>query len=268
MSEMAWKFWKRQERPSKVSGHAALSPGEIIYAVGDIHGCADLLNDLLAAIARDAAGRRATSATVIFLGDYIDRGPDSRGVIERLAAGPDFPARYVFLKGNHEAMILNFLANPASGSEWRQFGGLETLASYGVDIRDTRLGRGLAQAAAALAAALPSRHLSFLQSLKLTASSGDFFFCHAGVKPGVPLHRQVAADLMWIRDEFIDSAASHGAIVVHGHTPVLEPDRRSNRINVDTGAYLTGQLSCAVIDGDGVTFLSAGSRGGAQMQVG
>ncbi len=227
-----------------------------VYAIGDIHGRADLLDRMIEAIARDLAQRPTQGALTVTVGDYVDRGPDSRGVIERLTRNP-FPTPFVALRGNHEAIFEEFLRDPSIGDYWRGLGGLETLHSYGIDVAPLLRRKGYEEAAAALRAALPQSHVTFLASLRLTHAVGRYFFCHAGVRPGVPLARQREQDLLWIRDEFLDSRADFGKVVVHGHTPRETPELRSNRINVDTGAFMSGQLTCAVLEDKDVRFLVA-----------
>jgi serine/threonine protein phosphatase 1 len=224
-----------------------------IYVIGDIHGCLDLLDRTIDEITNDFAVRGGNALTVT-LGDYIDRGPQSRGVIERLARNP-FPTPYVALKGNHESLLESFLVDPAVGAHWGRLGGLETLASFGVPVRLMMLGRNLNKAAGALHEALTPEHTGFLASLKLSFSMGRYFFCHAGVRPGVALERQSEEDLLWIRKEFLDSTADFGKIVVHGHTPVAAPEVLPNRINIDTGAFASGRLTCIVLDGAKHRFL-------------
>jgi calcineurin-like phosphoesterase family protein len=225
-----------------------------LYAIGDVHGRLDLLDRVIDSIARDFAEHGGKALTVT-LGDYIDRGPQSRGVIERLARNP-FATPYVALKGNHEALFEDFLTDPAVGAHWRRLGGLETLASFGVSVRHMMLGRNLDEAAGALREALTPEHAGFLASLKLSLSVGCYFLCHAGVRPGVALERQSEQDLLWIREEFLDSTADFGKIVVHGHTPVAAPEILPNRINIDTGAFATGRLTCVVLEGEGHRFLT------------
>ena len=223
-----------------------------IYAIGDIHGRLDLLDRAIAAIERDVREHGGDALTVT-LGDYVDRGPASRGVLDMLSANP-FPTPYVALKGNHELMLEAFVADPKLGPQWRDFGGLETLHSYGISAGRFMLNRNYVAAAKELGEAL-APHENFLQSLKTSHSHGNYFLCHAGVKPGVPLDLQDHHDLLWIRAEFLDSDADFGKIVVHGHTPVERPDVRANRINIDTGAYATGELTCVVLDEDSHRFL-------------
>ena len=225
-----------------------------LYAIGDVHGRLDLLERAIQAIDRDVAERGGTALTVT-LGDYIDRGPQSRGVIERLSVNP-FPTPYVALKGNHETLLEAFLADPSVGAHWRRLGGLETIASFGVPVQQLMLGRNYEDAAAQLRKALTQQHRDFLASLKTSVVVGRYFLCHAGVRPGVPLDRQREDDLLWIRDEFLNSTEDFGKIVVHGHTPVAEPEVLPNRINIDTGAFMTGRLTCVVLEKDRHRFLT------------
>lgn len=240
---------------------ATVPDGEVVYAIGDIHGCSDLLSALLARIERDAARGRPVKKTLIFLGDYVDRGPDSRGVIEMLRAGlpRGFEARC--LKGNHEQLLLDFLDDPARLDAWRSNGGEETLRSYGVDVD------GLARRAAppalwreAFAAALPASHLRFLQSLALKYVVGDYVFVHAGLRPGVPLDEQAPADLLWIRHAFLDAETPFGKVVVHGHTPERGPVVRPNRIGIDTGAVFSGCLTAMRLENGTRSFLSTAAE--------
>jgi serine/threonine protein phosphatase 1 len=225
-----------------------------LYAIGDVHGRLDLLERAIQAIDHDVAERGGTALTVT-LGDYIDRGPQSRGVIERLSVNP-FPTLYVALKGNHETLLEAFLADPSVGAHWRRLGGLETIASFGVPVQQLVLGRNYEDAAAQLRQALTQQHRDFLASLKTSVVVGRYFLCHAGVRPGVPLDRQREDDLLWIRDEFLNSTEDFGKIVVHGHTPVAEPEVLPNRINIDTGAFMTGRLTCVVLEKDRHRFLT------------
>ena len=211
---------------------------------------------MISGIARDLDARPIEDCLTVTLGDYIDRGPDSRGVLDRLARNP-FPTDFVALKGNHEALFETFLRDPSTADHWRRLGGLETLHSYGVDVGPLMRGRNYEAAAQALLAAVPPEHFEFLAALRGTLTLGRYFLCHAGVRPGVPLQRQSEDDLLWIRDEFLDSKTDFGKIIVHGHTPTEEPELLPNRINVDTGAFMTGRLTCAVLEGEEVRFLSA-----------
>lgn len=232
-----------------------LPQGSRVYAVGDIHGRADLLRRIRDLIAADLERARPDEALIVLLGDYVDRGPHSRSVLDDLT-GDLFPAPVVPLLGNHEAMLMDFLDRPETGETWRKFGGIETVHSYGVDVSEFRAGQDLPAVAARLRAAIPDTHLAFMQGLALSHRVGDYFFCHAGVRPGVPLDQQRAEDLLWIRDEFMASDAPFGAMVVHGHTPSEQPTVRENAIGIDTGAYITGKLTCAALSARGVAFLS------------
>ena len=235
---------------------AALPEPGRLYVIGDIHGRADLLDRMIGEIAGDLAGRPVPDSLVVTVGDYVDRGPSSRGVIERLRNNP-FPTRYVALKGNHELLLEGFLRDPQVAEHWRRFGGLETLQSYGVPVGDVMRGREYLAAARALAQAMPAEHSEFLGALPTSLTVGRYFICHAGVRPGVPLDRQSEEDLLWIREPFLESRADFGKIVVHGHTPTEKPELLPNRINVDTGAFMTGRLTCAAIGAEGVRFIVA-----------
>jgi serine/threonine protein phosphatase 1 len=194
--------------------------------------------------------------TLIFLGDYVDRGPDSRGVVERLIG--DLPEGFEthFLKGNHEAILLDFLAEPWRLDHWLLNGGDATMESYGVDTaRLARLGAPPEIWRNAFAEALPDAHLRFLKRLKLSVSFGDYLFVHAGVRPGVPLSAQLEADLVWIRGPFLNHSEPFGKVVVHGHTPDREPVMRPNRIGIDTGAVFTGRLTALRLQGSALDFL-------------
>jgi serine/threonine protein phosphatase 1 len=205
-----------------------------VYAIGDIHGRADLLDRMVGEIARDLSRHPVAEALTVTVGDYVDRGPDSRGVIERLTRNP-FATPFVALRGNHESVFEEFLRDPSIADYWRRLGGLETLHSYGVDVAPLMRGKGHEAAAKALRAALPQTHVAFLASLKLTLSVGRYFLCHAGVRPGVPLARQREEDLLWIREEFLDSNVDFGKV----------------------GAFMSGRLTCAVLEENGVRFLIA-----------
>jgi serine/threonine protein phosphatase 1 len=190
----------------------------------------------------------------VLLGDYIDRGPASRQVIDHLIARSR-THETICLKGNHEAFVAEFLQRPAMLEEWRRYGGLDTLISYGVVPSakdDTAEHLRLAEA---FDRVLSPEHRQFFDQLTPSFELGDFFFAHAGVRPGVPLARQSEHDLMWIREDFLLHEENFSKIIVHGHTPVLQPDIRPNRINIDTGAYATGRLTCLVLEGDDLLFL-------------
>jgi serine/threonine protein phosphatase 1 len=230
--------------------HPSLPPGELVYAIGDIHGRSDLLAALLQQIADDAAASGVGRRSLVFVGDYIDRGPDSRGVIEELLyALPEGFATH-FLKGNHEAIMLDFVEDPACLGHWLANGAEATLKSYGVDVVTlVRKGAEPEIWRTAFLALLPAEHRAFFDSLELAVSLGDYLFVHAGVRPGVPLDAQDPNDLIWIRGEFLRSEVDFGKVVVHGHTPMALPDMRVNRIGIDTGAVFTNRLTALRLEG-------------------
>jgi serine/threonine protein phosphatase 1 len=224
--------------------------GVRIYAVGDVHGRADLLHQKLSRVDADLATYPHCRPLQIFLGDYIDRGPHSRAVLDLLISRARTHA-VVCLEGNHESYFRTFLQDPDVLVAWRKCGGLETLRSYGLSPSFNPDRGERAELSRALDAALPTSHRRFLTNLVPCFECGDFLFVHAGVKPGVPLTRQREEDLLWIREDFLLCEEGFSKIVVHGHSPVREPDIRSNRINIDTGAYATGRLTCFIIEAGG-----------------
>ncbi len=225
-----------------------------LYVIGDIHGRLDLLDGKLNDIMDDVSQRRRAHNRIIFLGDYIDRGPDSRGVICRLIEIGK-RADVVTLMGNHEATLLRTLDDPLHLPWWSANGGALTLLSYGLAPSMTRRQEESVDAIKGLRSAVPAEHLEFVRSLPLSFECGDYFFVHAGIRPRVRLEDQQADDLLWIRDEFLNSRVSHPKIVVHGHTPVPLPEVRRNRINVDLGAFATGRLCCLVLEADQQNFI-------------
>ena len=229
---------------------AALPHGRRVYAVGDVHGCAERLEALHAAIAEDLARRPVAAPLLLHIGDYVDRGPDSAGVLARLLAGPALPdgVEVVNLMGNHERTMLDALeGDRAAGTDWLFQGGRPTLESYGIDPDGPR---------EAWARGLPPAHLEFLRDLALQRAEGGYLFVHAGIRPGVPLDAQTAEDLLRIRQPFLYTDQELGAVVVHGHTPVKAPVVRANRIAIDTGAVFGGKLTAAVLEGETVGFLA------------
>jgi serine/threonine protein phosphatase 1 len=238
-----------------------VGPGQRTYAIGDVHGCLAQLQALLKLIAADNAQRASAHVTLVYVGDYIDRGANSRGVLDEVrkpVAGID---TVVHIKGNHEAMLQMFLRDPVLAHGWLDNGGLETLTSFGVDGGMAKRGLDLETTRNALSAAIGSDLLDWLADRPLTHQIGDYFFCHAGVRPGIALAGQSEQDLLWIREPFLRSRADFGAIVVHGHTPGHEPEVRRNRINLDTGCFASGRLTAAVFDGDAaVTMLATAGR--------
>jgi serine/threonine protein phosphatase 1 len=231
---------------SRFDKRARLPRGMRIYAIGDLHGCADLLEDAFTIIDRDLDRSKPDRVLQVFLGDYVDRGTQVKRTIDLLI---DRAQRHetIFIKGNHEELLLEFLADPTPLPQWLQLGGATTLMSYGVSAKaEHATDAGAVQAA--LVAAMPRSHTEFLAGLASSYCCGDFFFAHAGVRPGVALEHQKDEDLMWIREPFLSSQEDFGKIVVHGHTPVREPDIRDHRVNIDTGAYATGRLTILSIE--------------------
>lgn len=245
-------------------GRRSLLPAGLrLYVVGDIHGRADLLDELFSMIEADLARRPAIRTLHVFLGDYIDRGEFSRGTIDRLIQRQS-THECVFLKGNHELIAMGCLTDKASISTWMRLGGAQTLLSYGVRPSLRLAASELSAIQIAFQKALPRAHLQFLGGLQLQFVVGDYFFVHAGVKPNVPLSSQKEKDLLWIRDEFLSSTRDYGKIVVHGHTPTAEVEFRPNRINIDTGAYLTNRLTCLVLEHDQTMLIQTGKNDSAQ----
>src|ERR1051325_3491483 len=192
----------------------------------------------------------------IYLGDYVDRGPASREVLELLIErNRHRPRELLLLKGNHEVMFLEFFDNPAALGHWRHFGGLPTLASYGLKSSLNPSPAEQQELATQFARRVPAAHRSLIHAMPISFSCGDFFFVHAGVRPGIPLKNQSEKDMLWIREEFLLHERDYEKIVVHGHTPVAKPDMHANRVNLDVGAYATGQLACMVLEGDKVFFI-------------
>ncbi len=226
-----------------------------VYAVGDVHGRLDLLEEIEAAIAADIAATRPVRPVICYLGDYIDRGPASAQVIDRLATPFDDGVTRVFLMGNHEDRMLGFLTAPAAdGPAWLQYGGREALESYGLTVPSLPLAADWPRLRDALAAALPPAHLDFLRGLRLAFAWRGYLFVHAGLDPARPMNAQDPRDLMWIREPFLSSDRDWGLRVVHGHVIVDAPVFRANRIGIDTGAYHSGRLTCLVVS-DGETRL-------------
>jgi serine/threonine protein phosphatase 1 len=234
----------------------------VVYAIGDIHGRLDLLDRIQRQIADDAMHRAASCRQVIYLGDYISRGPDSAGVVDRVREWLPEGFERITLKGNHEDLLLRFLDGEIeTGRHWLDYGGLEVMSAYGVAVadREARDDSSVIALGEGLAAHIPSPHLAFFRGLQASHRCGDYFFVHGGVRPGVPLPDQSDRDCLWIRKTFLNSDADHGAMVVHGHSITDQPEIRDNRIGIDTGAYHSGVLTCLVLDGEARTFLQTTS---------
>ena len=235
--------------------HFVLSPGSLprgrrIYAIGDIHGCLVELRTLHAEIADDLASRPCDSATLLHLGDYIDFGPDSAGVIALLAKGPPITRLpTINLMGDHERTALDALwGDRAAATDWLHAGGQSALESWGISSELPRT---------EWRSAIPAAHTRFMESLSLDHRDGDYLFVHAGIRPGLAFADQAADDKLGIRQSFLASEQEFGMIVVHGHSTSPAPVIRPNRIGLDTGAGLGGRLTCAVFEEQGVAFMSA-----------
>ncbi len=262
---MSWpkpaRFWSAPPAPRPIQLGADSTEGRLIYAVGDIHGRRDLLQLVVRKIATDAiASGSVEQPMLVFLGDYIDRGPDSAGVISyilALKALDGFQVRCI--KGNHEQTLLKFLEDSSIGPTWAEHGAGATLASYGIVAPTMRTDReGWETARLEFREALPASHLAFFQDLELSVTVGDYFFVHAGVRPRVSLAEQTEDDLLWSRNEFLAERRPFEKIIVHGHTPVESPFLGATRIGIDTGAYATGALSAIRLDGAQQSVVSTG----------
>lgn len=252
----------KEPKPVIIENRQSFVPsGRRVYAVGDIHGRADLLERLLDDLDRDIAeGDYEGRPILVFLGDYVDRGFQSKAVLDLLLADRLSAFETYFLKGNHEAAMLQFLQDPAIGPRWAEYGGVETLVSYSIQPPRTRTNlEEWEQASEQLNAAMSDAHKHFLRNLDLSVRIGDYLFAHAGVRPGVPLDQQTERDLLWIREDFLQDRRPCEAVIVHGHTPTSAPFRDSRRIGIDTGAYLSGRLTAVRLEGDKVEFLTAGA---------
>ena len=251
---MVLKFL-RPRGAASVSARFQGPEGETVYAIGDVHGCLAELELLLQCISGEISSS-GCSAHLVFLGDYVDRGPDSAGVLRRLVGGPLPGNRQSFLMGNHEeAMLASLDGDLETLSGWLRYGGLDTLESYGIGRGEVlRLGSSLPER---MREVIPEAHIAFLRACEDYVQAGDYLFVHAGIRPGVPLPDQDSTDLRWIRSGFLDDdQTDHGMLVVHGHSVVAEPETRSNRIGIDTGCFRSGRLTALVVEGPERRFLS------------
>jgi len=226
-----------------------------VYAIGDVHGRLDLFDALMARLKADHGGRAPARAHIIGLGDYVDRGDHSKQLLDRLAEGPPAWAEWTLIRGNHEQTFLDILTLAdrarilALVPNWLNYGGRELLTSYGAGAA-LAYGDDYVRIVNFIRGATPVRHARLLAAMPFRVEIGDYLFVHAGVRPGVPLAEQSTEDLLWIRDEFLDSTEDFGAVVVHGHTPATGPELRPNRINLDTGAYVSGTLTAVALEGE------------------
>lgn len=240
---------------------ASTPHGLRIYAVGDIHGCHDLMAEMHRQIMADIMKERPEDWRIVYLGDYVDRGPSSRQVLEFLSRSTEADPRIVTLAGNHDIGFLDFLEEPQAESLFANNGGETTALSYGVELK-LYPREALLKSHAALVEAVPKEHLRFLRGLRLSAAFGDLFFCHAGIRPGVPLEEQSAEDLVWIRQRFHFHLGLHPKLIIHGHTPVPVPEILPNRVNLDTGAFHTGRLTAMMFEGKTKRLLQVSGRTG------
>lgn len=252
--ELLRRYWM----PAACAPRGRVPEGCRVYAIGDIHGRLDLVTELHDMIVGDAKGSGEEGKKIlVYIGDYVDRGPDSRGVLDLLLAGPPEGFERVTLLGNHDQAFLEFLGDAALGPRWFRIGGRETALSYGANPSEAPLSPEAFEALRKeLTGLVPESHRDFLATLQLHFAVGDFLFVHAGLRPGVPLEGQSKRDLLWIRNRFLLSRRRHEKIVVHGHSRSSCPDLRPNRIGIDTGAYATGKLTCLVLDGVNLRFLA------------
>jgi serine/threonine protein phosphatase 1 len=252
---MIRRLFSRLRRPARRPG---VPHGQRLYAIGDIHGRADLLERLHERIRAD--GERAppnVERIAIYLGDYVDRGMNSRDVIASLLVSPLAGFRSIHLKGNHEDCLLRFLDDAAVGPGWFAIGGDATAASYGVSIpKGIDSDRLFDHVQAELRARIPPEHIAFFERLDLMHEAGDYLFVHAGIRPGIPIAAQEPYDLLWIRDEFLHARDTGGRVVVHGHSLSTQPEIHRHRIGIDTGAYATNVLTCLVLEGTERRFIS------------
>jgi len=250
------------------SSEPAGPKGRRAYAIGDVHGCLDLLDRLLAGIEAEIAEDRKRKSSIIFLGDLIDRGPSSAQVMEKLRTYSPHGATTHFLMGNHEEVMLRVLSGEVQMLDsWLKFGGVDTLRSYGLKA-STLASLSSPDKLAALRRAVPRSHVEFLESFADSISFGNYLFVHAGIRPGVDLSEQSQSDLRWIRQPFLDDRSDHGFVVVHGHTITNSVEVAPNRIGIDTGAYCTGILSALAIEGRNRWLIQTADLGTERVSLG
>jgi serine/threonine protein phosphatase 1 len=231
----------------------------LVYAIGDIHGCVELLKTLHEEIRRDADAANCARRVAVYLGDYVDRGPSSKEVVDLLLEKPLDGFEHHFLMGNHEAFLIEFLDDIEAGPGWLFNGGVTTLRSYGIDIDDSfaMTVPALTELQKTFTEKLPKEHRAFYEALEYNHQEGDYFFVHAGIRPGVPLDAQDNDDMLWIREEFLLAPNYHGKIIVHGHTISWDPEIKANRIGIDTGAFTSGVLTGLALEGHEQDVLTA-----------
>lgn len=241
--------------------HIRYPDGKRLYCIGDIHGRADLLEQLHKMIEADASGYDGDKQ-LLYLGDYIDRGEQSKRVVDILLQQPLPGFEAIHLLGNHEQALLDFLIDPHAMASWLGFGGVATLHSYGIETGLVSSRQYLEAIRAKLEEKLPHSHREFYENCILCHAEGSYYFVHAGIRPGVALEKQLFEDQLWIRETFTASMANHGVIVVHGHTISAEPELLPNRIGIDTGAFATGVLTALVLEGSDQRLLQTGADSG------
>ncbi len=260
---MGLASWLRLNGARKSDAHITrqMPPECCLYAIGDVHGRSDLLANIIRQIQDDQSRLPENyRRIVVYLGDYVDRGLDSRGVIDLILSDPLPGFETVFLKGNHEDSMLRFLDDPETGHHWLSIGGKATVMSYDVRVpRDLPSSKWLDHLWRGLSNNLPDKHLDFLKNLRMSYICGDYIFVHAGLRPNQSIDSQSPEDVLWIRDEFLGSSAEWGKLVVHGHTPMERPQVRNNRISIDTGAFASNTLTCLVLEGATNRFLATGA---------
>ena len=254
---MITRFIDKFRKPPEVPVSPHIPAKQRVYCIGDIHGRVDLLQQLHEKILSDA-GNYKGKKTIVYLGDYIDRGEQSRQVIDLLLTGPLADFDPVYLRGNHEQVMLSFIEFPEASAAWLTFGGREALNSYGIPLAHIPGIREIPELAKRLDNILPETHRNFLQNCIDSWQCGSYYFVHAGIQPGVALDQQVMEDQLWIREEFLESKKNHGAIIVHGHSITPEPELLPNRIGIDTGAFRSGVLTCLVLEGQEQRLLQTG----------
>lgn len=254
---MIKRVLKSLKGPAKKRVLPYIPNGQRVYCIGDIHGRADLLEEIHQEILADAAGFDGEKY-VVYLGDFVDRGPHTRQVLDLLLAEPLPGFEAVYLQGNHEQILLSFLEHPEATASWLNFGGREALYSYGIALAHIPSRSEVFALANRFNEVLPDTHREFLQNCAFSWQCGSYYFVHAGIRPSVALEKQLPEDQLWIRDEFLFSKRDHGVIVVHGHSIVDEPEFLPNRIGLDTGAFRSGVLTCLVLEGDQQRILQTG----------
>ena len=243
------KIFRKPQKPQKPHVHPHVPKNQRIYVIGDIHGRADLLTQLHEKIQIDAELYQGKK-TIVYLGDYVDRGEQSKQVIDILLSKPLENFESIHLKGNHEQAMMDFIEFPGAAAAWLSFGGREALNSYGIPLAQIPSISEVSKIAQKLDDKLPDSHRDFMINALHSWQCGSYYFVHAGIRPGVDLDEQTIEDQLWIREDFLGSTLSHGTIVVHGHSITMVPEFLPNRIGIDTGAFSTGVLACLILEND------------------